>query len=87
MISTKNTAARPKRPRTACPAPGTSQPATSAAAVRPGDAPESARGIDLAIADLGLCTYCEETRLFSYRRSQARKEADYGRQISAIVLT
>jgi polyphenol oxidase len=40
-----------------------------------------------AIADLGLCTYCEETRLFSYRRSQHHGEDDYGRQISAIVLT
>jgi YfiH family protein len=39
------------------------------------------------IADLGLCTYCEETRLFSYRRSQHHGEDDYGRQISAIVLT
>jgi copper oxidase (laccase) domain-containing protein len=38
------------------------------------------------IADLGLCTYCEETRLFSYRRSQHRGEDDYGRQISAILL-
>jgi YfiH family protein len=38
------------------------------------------------IADLGLCSYCEETRLFSYRRSQHRGEDDYGRQISAIVL-
>jgi YfiH family protein len=38
------------------------------------------------IADLRLCTYCEETRLFSYRRSQHRGEDDYGRQISAIVL-
>jgi polyphenol oxidase len=39
-----------------------------------------------AIADLGLCTYCEETRLFSYRRSQHHGEEDYGRQISAILL-
>ena len=39
-----------------------------------------------AVADLGLCTYCEETRLFSYRRSQHHGEDDYGRQISAIVL-
>ena len=38
------------------------------------------------IVDLGLCTYCEETRLFSYRRSQHRGEDDYGRQISAILL-
>jgi YfiH family protein len=40
-----------------------------------------------AVADLGLCTYCEETRLFSYRRSQHHGEGDYGRQISAILLT
>jgi len=40
-----------------------------------------------AIADLGHCTYCDETRLFSYRRSQHHGEADYGRQISAILLT
>jgi YfiH family protein len=40
-----------------------------------------------AITDLGLCTYCDETRLFSYRRSQHHGEADYGRQISAILLT
>jgi YfiH family protein len=39
-----------------------------------------------AIDDLGICTYCEETRLFSYRRSQHHGEDDYGRQISAIVL-
>ena len=39
------------------------------------------------IADLGHCTYCEETRLFSYRRSQHHGEDDYGRQISAILLT
>ena len=37
--------------------------------------------------DLGLCTYFDETRLFSYRRSQHHGEDDYGRQISAIVLT
>jgi copper oxidase (laccase) domain-containing protein len=40
-----------------------------------------------AIADLGHCTYCDETRLFSYRRSQHHGDADYGRQISAILLT
>jgi YfiH family protein len=37
-------------------------------------------------ADVGLCTYCDETRLFSYRRSHHHGEDDYGRQISAIVL-
>ena len=40
-----------------------------------------------SIEDLGICTYCEETRLFSYRRSQHHGEDDYGRQISAILLT
>jgi polyphenol oxidase len=39
-----------------------------------------------AIDDLALCTYCDETGLFSYRRSQHHGEDDYGRQISAIVL-
>jgi purine-nucleoside/S-methyl-5'-thioadenosine phosphorylase / adenosine deaminase len=33
------------------------------------------------------CTYAGSDDFFSYRRSQARNEADYGRQISAIVLT
>jgi polyphenol oxidase len=40
-----------------------------------------------SIYDLSLCTYCEESRLFSYRRSQHHGETDYGRQISAILLT
>jgi len=39
------------------------------------------------IYDLGICTYYDETRLYSYRRSQHHGEEDYGRQISAIVLT
>jgi YfiH family protein len=34
-----------------------------------------------------LCTYDEDVLFFSYRRSQAHKNLDYGRQISAIVLT
>jgi len=42
-------------------------------------------GVD-DILDLGLCTYYDETRLFSYRRSQHHGEEDYGRQISAILL-
>ena len=33
------------------------------------------------------CTYGGESAFFSYRRTTHRKEADYGRQISAIVLT
>ncbi|MDI6027151.1 peptidoglycan editing factor PgeF [Corticibacterium sp. UT-5YL-CI-8] len=35
---------------------------------------------------LGLCTYAEEALFYSYRRTTHRKEADYGRQVSAIVL-
>ena len=38
------------------------------------------------IEDLGLDTYAGESRFFSYRRTTHRREADYGRQISAIVL-
>ncbi|KQR69107.1 polyphenol oxidase [Rhizobium sp. Leaf384] len=33
---------------------------------------------------LGLCTYEDEARFFSYRRTTHRGEPDYGRQISAI---
>lgn len=40
-----------------------------------------------AIDDLGLDTYADEQRFFSYRRSTHRKEPDYGRQIAAIALT
>lgn len=36
--------------------------------------------------DLGLCTYGDETRFFSYRRTTHRQEPDYGRLISAIAL-
>jgi polyphenol oxidase len=34
-----------------------------------------------------LCTYENESKFFSYRRTTHRKEADYGRQISAIMVT
>jgi len=37
--------------------------------------------------DLGLCTYPPENGFFSFRRTTHRGEADYGRQISAIVLS
>lgn len=36
--------------------------------------------------DLKLCTYADEERFFSYRRTTHRGEPDYGRLISAIVL-
>ena len=35
---------------------------------------------------IGHCTYSDEARFFSYRRSVHRREADYGRLISAIRL-
>lgn len=38
------------------------------------------------IENLELCTYADETRFFSYRRTTHRGDPDYGRQISAIVL-
>jgi len=38
------------------------------------------------IEDLELCTYADEGRFFSYRRSVHRHEGDYGRHISAIAL-
>jgi polyphenol oxidase len=40
-----------------------------------------------AFRDLGLCTYSDEERFFSYRRTTHRQEPDYGRLISAIALT
>ncbi len=43
--------------------------------------------LDLArVEDLGLDTYADETRFFSYRRATHRKEPDYGRLIAAIAL-
>ncbi|MGA2895873.1 MAG: peptidoglycan editing factor PgeF [Xanthobacteraceae bacterium] len=39
------------------------------------------------VEDLGLCTYADPDRFFSYRRSTHRGEADYGRHVNAIALT
>lgn len=39
-----------------------------------------------AVDDLGLCTYADPQRFYSYRRATHRAEPDYGRLISAIVL-
>lgn len=36
---------------------------------------------------IARCTYANEADFFSYRRTTHRKEADYGRQLSAIMLT
>jgi len=40
-----------------------------------------------SVRTLARCTYAQADDFFSYRRSRAHNEADYGRQISAIVLT
>jgi YfiH family protein len=40
---------------------------------------------DAAASD--VCTYAHDEDFFSYRRTRSRREPDYGRQISAIVLT
>jgi polyphenol oxidase len=38
------------------------------------------------VEDLGLCTYADAARFFSFRRSTHRAEADYGRHVNAIAL-
>ena len=38
------------------------------------------------VVSLPLCTFSDEQRFFSYRRTTHRGERDYGRQISAIAL-
>ena len=40
-----------------------------------------------AVTMANHCTYADESKFFSFRRTTHRKEADYGRQISAILLT
>ncbi|MDX2307792.1 MAG: peptidoglycan editing factor PgeF [Hyphomicrobium sp.] len=40
-----------------------------------------------AASAVNMCTYGNESILFSYRRTQHRREPEYGRQISAIVVT
>jgi polyphenol oxidase len=39
------------------------------------------------VIDMGLCTYSDEDRFYSFRRATHRNERNYGRQISAIVLS
>ena len=39
------------------------------------------------IENLALCTYADEQRFFSFRRTTHRNEAEYGRLIAAIALT
>lgn len=43
--------------------------------------------LDLAgVEDLDICTYADEEKFFSYRRTTHRGEPDYGRQLSAIMI-
>lgn len=44
-------------------------------------------GTGVNASALRLCTYADEDRFFSYRRTTHRNEPDYGRQISAITIT
>jgi polyphenol oxidase len=44
------------------------------------------RAAGVKAENLDICTYADEENFFSYRRTTHRKEADYGRQISAIML-
>ncbi len=39
------------------------------------------------VEDIGLCTYADPARFYSYRRTTHRAEPDYGRHINAIALT
>ena len=41
----------------------------------------------VTVEQQSFCTYANESLFFSFRRATHRKEVDYGRQISAIVLT
>jgi polyphenol oxidase len=54
----------------------------------PGYAADRVRRTGVAIAHCPMpCTFSQAEDLFSYRRAQRLGEPDYGRQISAIVLT
>ena len=45
------------------------------------------RAAGVTATDMGLCTYAEPERFYSYRRATHQGEPDYGRLMSAIVLT
>ena len=66
--------AAPRAPATRC----STCPATSG----PGSNALKSQGIE----DLGLCTYADPARFFSYRRTTHRGEPDYGRHVNAIAL-
>ena len=53
----------------------------------PGLTTQRLRDAGVTAENLDLCTYPDEERFFSYRRTTHRQEPDYGRQISAIMIT
>ena len=54
----------------------------------PGFVNQKLQSLNLAVVELSApCTYENESLFFSFRRSQHKKQPDYGRQISAIVVT
>lgn len=54
----------------------------------PGYVASRLEGLSLATVDrIAPCTYGNESLFFSFRRATHRNESDYGRQISAIVVT
>ena len=53
----------------------------------PGFVQDRLKALDLAAVEMTAhCTFGNESLFYSYRRSQHRREPDYGRQISAIVV-
>lgn len=44
------------------------------------------QGAGVTASATGECTYADEARFFSYRRTTHRGESDYGRQMSAIMI-
>lgn len=52
----------------------------------PGFIEMRAQAAGIQFASLGLDTYADEARFFSYRRTTHKAEADYGRLVSAIAL-
>jgi YfiH family protein len=52
----------------------------------PGAIVASLEDAGVAASSVELCTYADQERFFSYRRATHRKEGDYGRLLSAIVL-
>jgi polyphenol oxidase len=52
----------------------------------PGYIIQRLKQVGVTARDTALCTYADEDRFFSYRRTTHRGEADYGRQLSVIAL-